>query len=107
VKRFTARDLPYMEAARHALVDGFEAFVTGEPMSANSHDPAKCPVAYAAWRTGWLEAQAASKSAETLISRASQRPMIEGGLSPVPMAQTTGDASSPPAVPLILRHSLS
>jgi len=73
VKRFTARDLAYMAAARHALSAGFEAFVTGEPMSANSHDPANCPAAYAAWRTGWLEAQAASKSAATLISRASRR----------------------------------
>ena len=107
MRRFTARDLPYLEAARHALIDGFEAFVTGEPMSANSHNPDKCPVAYAAWRTGWQEAQAASKSAETLISKASQRPMVEGGLSPVPMAQKTGGASSPPSIPLMFTHSES
>ena len=67
-KRFTARDLPYMEAAREGLIRGFEAFMTGQPMSANVHDPIRCPTAYAAWRTGWLEAESASKCADLLNS---------------------------------------
>lgn len=67
-KRFTARDLPYMEAAREALLDGFQSFMTGQPISANSHDPMRCPTAYAAWRTGWLEAESALECAD-LLSR--------------------------------------
>ena len=66
MRRFTARDLPYVEAAREALLDGFEAFMIREPISANPHDPARSPPAYAAWRTGWLEAEAALECADRL-----------------------------------------
>jgi len=66
MRRLTARTLPYMEAAREALLAGFEAFVTGEPLSANSHDHVRCPTAYAAWRAGWLEAESAMECAITL-----------------------------------------
>ncbi len=66
VRRFSARDLPYLEAAREGLMAGFEAFMTGLPISANVHDPIRCPTAYAAWRTGWLEAESASECAESL-----------------------------------------
>ncbi len=65
-RRFSARDLPYMEAAREALMGGFEAFMTGQPLSANAHDPIRCPTAYAAWRAGWLEAEAALQCADYL-----------------------------------------
>ncbi len=62
-KQFTARDLPYMEAAKEALLAGFEAFMTGQPMSANSHDPMNCPTAFDAWRAGWLQAASALECA--------------------------------------------
>ena len=66
VRRLTARTLPHVEAAREALSAGFEAFVRGEPLSANAHDPARCPATYAAWRAGWLQAESAMKRADTL-----------------------------------------
>ena len=66
MKRFTARELPYVEAAREALLAGFEAFMIRQPISANPHDPTKSHPAYAAWRAGWLEAEAALESADRL-----------------------------------------
>lgn len=39
MKRFTARDLPYVEAARGALFHGFEAFMGNQPISANPTIP--------------------------------------------------------------------
>jgi len=64
MKRYSARQWLQIEAAKQALVEGFDAFLTDQPIAANSHDPQKAPAAYAAWRTGWLEAWAVLGSAD-------------------------------------------
>ena len=64
MKRYSARQLPHLQAAKHALTEGFEAFLNGQPISANWHNPQGSPAAYMAWRSGWLEAEAALRSLE-------------------------------------------
>jgi len=53
-----------VQAFPQVLVEGFDAFLGGKPMTANSHDSYKAPAVYAAWRTCWLEAGAALGSAD-------------------------------------------
>ena len=69
VKRYSARQLLQIEAAKQALVEGFDAFLTDQPIDANSHDPQKAPAVYAAWRTGWMEAWAVLASADPISTR--------------------------------------
>ncbi len=64
MRHYSARQLPHLAAAKRALVEGFEAFLTGEPISANAHNPRTCPTSYSAWRVGWLEAESTLRAVE-------------------------------------------
>lgn len=65
VKQYSARQLPHLAAAKHALIEGFEAFLTGQSITANVHDPRRCPTTYTAWRAGWREADAALRAVDS------------------------------------------
>ncbi len=65
VRHYSARQLPHLAAAKRALIEGFEAFLTGESISANAHNPRTCPTTFTAWRAGWLEAEATLRAVET------------------------------------------
>ena len=65
MRHCSARQLPHLAAAKRALIEGFEAFLTGESISANGHNPLTCPTTYTAWRAGWLEAEATLRAVET------------------------------------------
>ena len=67
MKRYSARQWPHLQAAKRALTEGFEAFLNGQPISANWHSPQGCPAAYMAWRSGWLEAEAALRSVDAVV----------------------------------------
>ncbi len=64
MRHYSARQLPHLAAAKRALMEGFEAFLTGQSLSANMHDPHKCPTTYTAWRAGWREAKAALRAVD-------------------------------------------
>ena len=68
MKRYNARQLLQIEAAKQALVEGFEAFLGGQPVAANSHDSTKSPAAHAAWRAGWLQAEASLRPSGTVAT---------------------------------------
>ncbi len=72
VRPYSARQLPHLAAAKRALIEGFEAFVTGQSISANVHDPRKCPTTYIAWRAGWREAKAALRTVDSRGTRSEQ-----------------------------------
>ena len=69
VRHYSARELPHLAAAKRALIEGFEAFLTGQAISANVHDPRKCPTTYIAWRAGWREAKAALRAVDSADPR--------------------------------------
>ncbi|MDJ0891602.1 MAG: hypothetical protein QNK18_10475 [Gammaproteobacteria bacterium] len=64
MRHYSARHLPHLAAAKRALIEGFEAFLTGQAISANMHDPHRCPLTYTAWRAGWREANAALRASD-------------------------------------------
>ena len=65
MRHCSARQLPHLAAAKRALIEGFDAFLIGESISANGHNPRTCPTTYTAWRAGWLEAEATLRAVET------------------------------------------
>ena len=69
MRPYSARQLPHLAAAKHALLEGFEAFLTGQSISANVHDPRKCPTTYIAWRAGWREAKVALRTVDSRGTR--------------------------------------
>ena len=85
MKRYSARQLPHLEAAKHALLQGFEAFLVGASISDNAHDSHRCPAAYTAWRAGWLEAEEALRAAQSAA---------DGGDQPTPAVSPVSDPST-------------